>query len=110
QAFERALPRLVVGDEIDEVVALRGGVLGVAANVEVEAGAVLEEDVGAAAPGDDAAEQVTRDFVRAQPALAAERARDAVLVLDPVDPPVHAGQPSSCSSWVAGNRRNLRLG
>ena len=38
-----------------------------------------------------AAEQVPGDLVGAQPPLAAERARDAVLVLEPVDPALHTG-------------------
>src|SRR5699024_1277416 len=59
------------------------------ADVEVQAGAVAEEDVAAAPPADDLAEQVARDLVGAQPPLALERARHAVLVLDPEDPPVH---------------------
>ena len=50
QALEDPLPRLVVGDQLDDVVALGGGVLGVAADVEVEPGAVAQEDVAAAAP------------------------------------------------------------
>ena len=89
QPLEDPLPRLVVGDQLDDVVALRGGVLGVAADVEVEPGAVAQEDVAAAAPADDLAEQVAGHLVGAQPALALERARDAVLVLDAEDPPVH---------------------
>ena len=56
-------------------VALGGGVLGVAADVEVEAGPVLQEDVGGAAPADHPAEEVAGDLVGAQPALAAERER-----------------------------------
>jgi hypothetical protein len=49
QSLEDPLPRLVVGDQLDDVVALRCGVLRVAAHVEVEPGAVAEEDVAAAA-------------------------------------------------------------
>ena len=90
QPLEDPLPRLVVGDQLDHVVALGRGVLRVAADVEVEPGAVAQEDVAAAPPADHLAEQVARHLVRAQPALALERARDAVLVLDPEDPPVHA--------------------
>ena len=71
QPLEDPLPRLVVGDQLGDVVALGRGVLGVAADVEVEPGAVAEEDVAAAAPGDDPAEQVAGDLVGTQPALAA---------------------------------------
>jgi len=50
EAFEDALTRLVVDDEIVDRVALGRGVLGVAADVEVEPGAVLEEHVAGATP------------------------------------------------------------
>ena len=46
----------------------------------------------AAAPRHDPAEQVAGDLVGAEPALAAERAGDAVLVLEAEDAPVHARQ------------------
>ena len=78
-----------MGHELAHVVALGGGVLGVAADVEVEPGAVGEEDVAGATPRHDLAEQVARDLVGRQPALAVERARDAVLVLDSEDASVH---------------------
>src|SRR5262249_18293959 len=83
------LPRLVVDDDVVDGVALRRRVLGVAADVEVEPGAVLEEDVAGAAPRDHAAEQVARDLVRAETALAAQRAGDAVLVLEAEDAALH---------------------
>ena len=89
EPLQDALAGLVVGDELVDVVALGGGVLGMAADVEVEPGSVAQEDVAAAPPADDLAEQVARHLVGAQPALAAERARHAVLVLDAEDAPVH---------------------
>ena len=89
EAFERALPRLVVDDEVADGVALGRGVFGVAADVEVQARAVLEEHVRGASPRHDAAEQVASDFVGAEAALATQRARDAVLVLEPEDAPLH---------------------
>ena len=89
ETLEDPLPRLVVGDEVLDRVALGGRVLGVAADVEVEAGAVLQKDVGGPAPADDAAEQVAGDLVGAEPALPAQRARDAVLVLETEDAPLH---------------------
>ena len=95
EAFEDPLPRLVVHDEIGDGVALGRGVLGVAADVEVEAGAVLEEHVARPAPRHHPAEQVAGDLVGAQPALAAERARDAVLVLEPEDASLHAPEASA---------------
>ena len=89
ETLEDPLPRLVVHDEVRDRVALRRRVLGVAADVEVEPGAVLEEDVARAAPRDHPPEEVPRDLVGAQPALATQRARDAVLVLEPEDPAFH---------------------
>jgi hypothetical protein len=90
QALEDPLPGLVVHDEVDEVVALGRRVFRVRADVEVEPGPVAEEDVRRAAPRHDPPEQVAGDLVRREPALAVERARDAVLVLEPEDAPIHA--------------------
>ena len=50
QTLEDPLPRLVVGDQLDDVVALGGGVLRMAADIEVETRAVVEEDVGRSGP------------------------------------------------------------
>ena len=50
QALEDPLPRLVVRDEVKDVVALRCRVLRMAAHVEVEPRSVPQEDVAAAAP------------------------------------------------------------
>ena len=41
EALENALAGLVVGDEVEQRIALRRGVLGMRADVKVEAGAVL---------------------------------------------------------------------
>ena len=92
QLLEDALARLVVDDEVVDRVALGRGVLGVAADVEVEPCAVREEHVRAATPGHDPPEEVAGDFVGAEAALAAQGARDAVLVLEPEDPALHARQ------------------
>src|SRR4051794_25175201 len=89
EPLEDPLPRLVVRDQIDDVVALRGGILRVAAHVEVQPRAVAQEDVAAAAPGHHLAEQVAGNLIRREASLPAERAGDAVLVLDPEDPAVH---------------------
>ena len=89
EALENALSCLVVHDEIVDRVALRRRVFRVAADVEIEAGAVLQEHVARAAPGDDTAEEVASDLVGAQPALAAQGAGDAVLVLEAEDAPFH---------------------
>ena len=69
QALEDALPRLVVHDEVVDGVALGGGVLGVTADVEVEPGAVLEEDVARTPPRHHPTEQVAGDLVGAQAPL-----------------------------------------
>ena len=109
QPLEHPLPRLVVGDQLGDVVALRRGVLGVAADVEVEPGAVAQEDVARPAPADDLAEQVAGDLVGTQPALPLERARDAVLVLDAEDPPVHGAQPRRVVSGAGPAEPPLRV-
>ena len=89
ELLEDALAGLVVDDQLADRVALGRGVLGVAADVEVEAGAVGEEHVGAAAPRHDPAEQVAGDLVGAQAALAARGAGDPVLVLEAEDAALH---------------------
>ena len=91
QAFQDALARFVMGDEVQDRVALGCGVLGVAADVEIEPGAVLQEDVAGAAPAHDTFEEVTGDLVRAQPPLAAKGAGNAVLIFDPEYPALHRG-------------------
>ena len=93
RCLQDPLPRLVVGDQLADVVALGRGVLGVGADVQVEPGAVLQEDVRGAAPVHDPAEQVPGHLVGRQAPLPAERARDAVLVLEAEDPPLHADEP-----------------
>jgi hypothetical protein len=56
----------VVGDELGEVVAFGGGDFGVGSDVEVEAGCVVGEDVGAAPLVVDGAEEDAGDFVGAE--------------------------------------------
>src|SRR5207253_3290620 len=70
QALEDALPCLVVADEVVDGVALGRGVLGVTADIEVEAGTVLEEDVARPTPADDSAEEIAGPLVGAEPTLA----------------------------------------
>src|SRR5579871_1153129 len=89
EGLQDALTRFVVHHQVVDGVALGGGVLGVGADVEVEPGTVLQEHVGTAAPRHDTAEQVARHLVGAQSPLALERARDAVLVLEPENPSIH---------------------
>ena len=89
EAFEDALAGPVVFDQVLDRVALGGGVLGVGADVEVEAGAVAEEHVGGAAPGDHSPEEVAGHFVRRQAALSPEGASDPVFGLQSENAPVH---------------------
>src|SRR5690606_20222542 len=91
----------------EDRVALRCRVLGMATDVEVEAGAVGEEDVGGPAPRDDPAEQVAGDLVRAEPSLAAQRAGHPVLALEAEDATLHAWHatvpgPDACSALWPG--------
>src|SRR5262249_9622189 len=88
EILDDALARLVVDDEVRDVVALRSRVLGVEPGVEVQTSAVLQEDVGVAGAGNDLLEEIARDVVRRQTALAVQRAGEAVLVLESEDPPL----------------------
>jgi hypothetical protein len=58
-------------------------------DVEIETGAVTEEDVAGPTPRDDPAEQVTGDLIGRQPPLAAVRTGHPVLGLKPEDSAVH---------------------
>ncbi len=107
EALEDAFSGLVVDDEVADRVALGCRVLGMAADVEVEAGAVLEEHVARPTPRDDPAEEVTSDLVGAQPALAAQGAGDAVFVLEAEDAPVHCARVYGY--WMVAPRRGPRL-
>ena len=93
ELLQDALAGLVVHDEVVDGVALRRGVLGMRADVEVQPGAVGQEHVGAATPAHDPPEEVAGDLVGAEPALTPEGARDAVLVLEPEDAPLHRPSP-----------------
>ena len=91
EVLDDPLARLVVADELGDVIALGRRVLGVEPGVEVEARAVLEEDVGVAGPGDDLLEEVPRDVVGRQATLAVQGAGETVLVLEAEDPAFHLG-------------------
>ncbi len=91
EILDDALARLVVDDEVGDVIALRSRVLGMEARVEIEPRPVLEEDIGVARPGNDLLEQVARDVVGRETPLAVERARQAVLVLQAEDAAFHVG-------------------
>ena len=109
QVLEDPLTRAVVGDQLDEVVALGGGVLGVAAHVQVQPRAVAQEYVRAAAPRHHAAEQIPRNLVRAQPAMAVERAGDTEFGFDAHDPSLHTVEPTGCCAVAVGKRCAKRL-
>ena len=93
ELLEDALAGLVVHDEVVDGVALGRRVLGMRTDVEVQTGAVGQEHVGAPAPADHPAEQVAGDLVGAEAALAPQRARHPVLVLEPEDAPLHRPSP-----------------
>ncbi len=110
QVFQNALAGAVVGDQLDQVVALGGGVLGVAAHVEVQPRAVAQEDVGAAAPRHHPPEQIAGNLVGAEPTVAVERAGDTEFGLDAHDSSLHVIERTGCSPGVAGKpRRRLPL-
>ncbi len=96
QALQDSLPSLVVSDHVVEVVALRGGVLGMAADVQVEPRAVLEEHVRRAAPADHPPEEVARHLVGAQSPLTPQGAGHPVLVLDAEDASLHRARVPGC--------------
>jgi hypothetical protein len=64
QPLEDPFACLVVRHQVRDRVALGCGVLRVAADVEVEPGAVLEEDIAAATPRHHPTEQVAGHLVR----------------------------------------------
>src|SRR4051794_29110743 len=78
-----------MSDELDEAVALGGGVLRVATDVEVKPRAVAQKDVGAAAPGHHTAKQIPCHFVGAQPSVTMKGAGHTEFGLDAHDPPLH---------------------
>ncbi len=83
------LAGLVLGDGVDERVALGRGVLRVRADVEVEATAVLQEHVARASPRDDLAKEESTYLVGTESSLPAQRKGDPVLGLDAVDASQH---------------------
>src|SRR5262245_58250346 len=83
------LPRLVVDDEIGDIVALGSGILGMEACVEVEPRPVLQEDVGIARARDDLLEEVAGDVVGREAPLAVEGTGQAVLVFEAEDAALH---------------------
>src|SRR5206468_1232236 len=119
EVLDDALAGLVVDDQLGHVVALGRRVLGMEPGVEVEPGAVFQEDVRVAGAGNDLLEQVTGDVVGRQATLTVEGAGEAVLVLEAEDPTLHGpvlpkrntaylAVPRSCPNASSGMRRNLR--
>ncbi len=96
QVFQHPFAGAVVGDQLHQAVAFGGGVLRVASDVEIQAGSVAKEDVGASAPGHDATEQVAGHLVRAEPSMAVECAGDPELGLDAHDSPLHTLEGTGC--------------
>ena len=78
-----------LGDDVVQGCGLGRRVLGVRADVEVEARAVVEEDVARTPPRDDLAEQRAAHLVGRQATLAVRRRGDAELRLDAVDAAFH---------------------
>lgn len=112
EVLEDPLACFVVRDELGQVVALGRRVFRVRAHVEVEPGAVGQEHVGRASPRDDPPEEVARDLVGREPALAVKGARDPELGLDAKDPPLHptrvgAGPPRKVRR-SGGDTRSVR--
>ncbi len=89
QVLEHPLACAVVGDQLDQAVALGGRVLGVATDVEVQPRAVAQEDIGAAAPRHHPAEQIAGDLVGTQPAMAVKGAGHTEFGLDAHDSSLH---------------------
>ena len=92
--FEDPFAGFVVGNDVFKLVALGSGVLGMTADVQVQPGTVLEEDVGGPSPRHNPTEQIAGYFVRAEASLSAQRASDAVFVFESKDAPIHIGSLS----------------
>jgi hypothetical protein len=89
EAFEDALPRLVVNDQVVDRVTFGGRIFRMRSDVEVQPGPVFEEHVRRTPPGNDPAKEIAGDLVRGKPALAPEGAGHAVLVLGAEDASFH---------------------
>jgi len=101
EVVDDPLPCLVVDDEFSDVIALGRRVLGVEPGVEVEARAVLEEDVRVVGTRDDFLEEVPRDVVGRHATLAVQGAGETVLVLKAEDPARHLACRGDFSGFLA---------
>src|SRR5699024_10641077 len=112
QALQDALTCLVLGDQLAQVVAFCGGVLGVGAHVQVQPGAIAEEHVRGTAPGHDFAEQVAGGLLGGDTGSVGCGAGQPELGLQAEDSADHCAA-SSCSSSVRPprcRRRKVRRG
>ena len=89
ELVDDSLPCTVIGDEIEEVVALRRGVLRVESGVDVHSGAILQEDVRILRARDDLLEQIAGEHLGRQDGVASAGARDAILALETEDAALH---------------------
>ncbi len=96
QILEDAFAGPVVGDQLDQAVALGCRVLGVGPDVEVETRAIAEEHVGATPPRHHPSEQVARHLVRTQPSVTVKSARHTEFGLDAHDSPLHLFELTGC--------------
>ena len=97
EVFQDPLAGPVVGDELNQVVALCGGVLGVTPDVQIQAGPIAQEHVRTATPGHHPAEQIAGHLVRTQASVTVKRAGDTELGLDAHDSSLHAIEPTGWS-------------
>ena len=89
ELLEDPLPRLVVGDQVEDRIALRRRVLRMTPHIEVQPRPVRQEHVRRPPPRHHPTEQVPRHLVGTEPSLSAERACHPVLVLETEDAPLH---------------------
>src|SRR5256885_368810 len=89
EVLDDALARLVVDDQLRDIVAFGRRVLGVEPGVQIEPGAVLEEHIGIARARDQLLEQIARDVVGREAPLAVQGAGEAVFVLEAEDAALH---------------------
>src|SRR4029450_4224330 len=89
EVLDDPLARLVVADQLGDVIALGGRVLRVEPGVEIEPRPVFEKHVRVAGAGEDLLEEVAGGVVGRQAALTVQRAGETVLVLEAEDPTLH---------------------
>src|SRR5438093_6156253 len=105
--FQEALARLVMHDQVFDIVALRRGILGMAPGVLIEARAVHEKRVRGPTVGDKPFENVAEDLLNGQVNPAVRRKDQAVFVFKAEDARLHGVARSDLTS-VEPIRRNVR--